>query len=916
MNYRLNGGLLRKIKGNGVEFSLPMDNIYVTCDKKTYYLKDIKCIQQNNGHFVYQTKHAFFDISYKKVEDSNFIKRKIRMSFSEPVTLKKIGFTVNSNEFDRIFLYKVFYNASGVIFGRSGSTGIAMGFENPFFELKGDNIEFEPNIALKENEIFDCDDNFFGIYKLRGEYFRPILEKSQIENNGRFLPCHRNPGEGIDLNANEIDEFNKYTNNYFKIRNKEFLFKSFTPMSNLPENPQSKEEIFLYKNHINNFAKMGGDAIILNPFDVKEPTKDTPYWELFAENTPFAEIFSEAASKGLKIGAYIKNNSSLNSYDNETSWKKTDKYGNLSEENCIASDDFCSWYIQSIKNTIKKYNLKIWCFCPGPGNGFFCYSKDHGHLPGKGNYKGFRNMLKIMKEIKDEFPTLNIEIYKGCKEYGLWGYKYADQHEGHWKPDIDELNPIFPDISPDRLTGDIIRYFGNENYLYSFMPYALNQGVCHRAFQNQINNTKDCDLLFDRNGYKFALLSAIAAGGSVSIPIIPRKPELIPGYFDFYKLCINWAKAHWEYSKNTILFNNLDNYGGEAYSKIVENEGFLFLVNPYPMPINFSFVMDERIGFTPTEDNVNINYYWPMEQNYVENVEYKEKISVVIPPYSIPVLEVTHNKAPKNNFPMDKALPRFLNLTKKTKKGFVYRFFGDPLIKKYIESQQKYIYKEVLEAGEKFCEYKGSDSSHWFKPDRLWMHVLHTEHKPKITINDLILDLKPFELKNDLYQSESGYFVDITDMIIWNGNNTIEAEGNEEPWLFLTYPRPEEELPNDISHDIEKYIPKSPVLDQSVSVLNVQLNEDNIMNQNDTNIIRCRVNTDRGKLEGVYASVPVGGNIRHDVILNYRDGIWEAGLDYGSRKDLIIDDEKIVVWAVTLDGKESEGFILPFDWAL
>ena len=145
-------------------------------------------------------------------------------------------------------------------------------------------------------------------------------------------------------------------------------------------------------------------------------------------------------------------NSSLQNYADVDIWKKIDIKGKKSRENCICSEDFYNWYLTVTKNTIKKYNLSLWCWDPGPGNGFFCFSKEHGHIPGKGNYLGFRNAVRIMKDLKEEFPDLYIQGFYGCKEYGLWGFKYIDQHEGYWEYDIDYMNPIFQDVSADRLT--------------------------------------------------------------------------------------------------------------------------------------------------------------------------------------------------------------------------------------------------------------------------------------------------------------------------------------------------------------------------------------------------------------------------------------------------------------------------------
>lgn len=931
MNYILKkNGFIDQIHNNDVHINFYHDNLYVVTDKETFNLNQIP-YKEENGILIFETEKATFTLKYKNPIDTNFIKRRLTITFNEPTDLLKVGCDFDAREFDEVFLYDTYYNASGAVFARKGDTGFAIGFENPFFTLNDGKIEFEPYLCLKEGEKFSCDYNFIGAYKLYGEKVRPLFEDSQNKPNGRGMARFRCPGEGYDLYMSEIYEMNAYTKKYFKVKRKEFLFTSYNYYSNLPFKPETEDEIELYNNHIDNFVSMGGDAIILNPLcDAKIPTEDKDsYWELFPENTPAWDIYTRAKQKGLKIGSYMGvkdnegcDNSAFNNYSDNPKWKKKDIKGNLSEENCICCEEYADWYFQVMKNTIRKYKLSIWTWNPGPGNGSFCFNSEHGHMPGKGAYKGFRETLQRMRDLKDEFPDLYIISFNGLKEYGFWGFKYVDQTEGFQEYDMNMYQPLFPEISPDRYMGDVVRFQGNINYLYRFMPYAMNFGLSHRVFHSNREGCENCDKLFDRNGYKFALISAVAAGGSVVAPIIPRKPELIPGYMEFYKSLISWAKKNWEYSLNTMLFNNLENFGGEAYSKLINNEGYLFIVNPYPMPIDYSFVMDNSIGYNYTEEKVNINYLWPMKEKYVEDVEFKEQISVVIPPYSIIILEVTKEKKHYKQSEMRTALPRFLNVSRKKKNSNIYNFFGDGQIKIYIEEQKKYIFDEVLRAGEEFCDTIGFDASHWYRNDRLWLQILNCKEMPSIRLNNLLVYIKPFKLEYNGQSEISGYFADVTDMIIWNKNNVLEFENtdvNNNPWLFFTYPRPEYELPNQLSYSVIKEIPQAPKIDKSIVITEGKLNSDNIMLQNDYNIISCKLNVPYEELEGVYASCPISSkdpDLICDMALEYDNGIWTKTFKVGSRKDIVIDDDKIVLWAVTKDQRESKSYKFPINWIL
>lgn len=54
----------------------------------------------------------------------------------------------------------------------------------------------------------------------------------------------------------------------------------------------------------------------------------------------------------------------------------------------------------------------------------------------------------------------------------------------------------------------------------------------------------ELDKVFDYNGWKYALLSSIAAGGSITPTILPHTPSEIPEYVDFYNKWIDFAKKY------------------------------------------------------------------------------------------------------------------------------------------------------------------------------------------------------------------------------------------------------------------------------------------------------------------------------------------------------------------------------------
>lgn len=913
-------GMLSKIYLEELSEEFLSDTLVIVTDNGVYDLSQMKPSFADDT-YIYTCDNAEFALDYSVVEETSFITRKLSMRFSEKTVLLKIG--MKTNAYNEMFMYDTFYNASAAAFARKGNTGLCFGFCNPYCELENGFLYFEPSLILEKNEKFDCDLNFLGLYKLWGEGINPMLQKSQIEIGGRYHPRYRNPGEGIPLYFSEINEFSKYTATYFNIKDKKFKFTSYNFFGNLPQRPETDADKKAYFEHIDAFAAMGGDTIVLNPlYPNKIPNDDeNSYWELFPDNTFAKEIYDYAAEKGLKIGIYMgtalnlqHSNCSMLRFCDNSSYKKIDIYKNESKENCLGSDEFVDWFIKVQINTIRKYNLSVWNWDPGPGNGMFCFNEAHGHLGGKGEYKGFRNSLKVMKALKDVFPDLYYFGFHGNKEYGLWGFKYIDQHEAFWENEVYVMNPVFPDLSVDRATADGMRLQSVWNNYFRFMPPILNHGLSSRMVQACWMKETELDRLFDYNGYKFALLSAIAAGGSVTLPILPRNPEKIEGYIEFYKKWIGWAKDNFEYSKHTLPFGNQVGCGVDGYSKIIENEGYIFLFNPFPVSQNFSFALSERIGFSKFEDTLSLDMIYPYNENK-GRYRFNENISLTVPEYGALVFKASDRSdiEPCDTFD---TLPRTLSFD-----GTTYNFYGDKRIKYALIDSLKYVNECQLSVWKDYEKRFGRINNCYIRPDRLWLWIVSDSKNIKVTLNGIVIKTKTDFIAHNELRVDNVIFADITDCVLWEKNNKIRIEGAENPFVYLNYPKNDNERIADkgINLSLEKC--SAPIVDDNVKIISALVNEDNIIYPNSDNEIKVIVNLPYDELEGVYASVPIsiggtGLNLKRDMALDYKDGIWYKCFNAGPRTNLIIDDCKICFWAVTKENTESKTFKLSINWIL
>ena len=911
-------GLINRIGG----FDLN-DDIVITTDSCEYRLSEIIPIKQD-GKYIFRTKTAEFTVSYAEVENTPFMTRRISLEFEKETALLKISAALPKA--DEAFMYDTFFNASAAVFLRNGERGMCCGFENPYCLTDGKTVYFEPGIILKGGETFDCDLNFYGEYALWGEMISPCLDRTQMEAGGRSHPRYRNPSEGRALYFSEIQAFLGYTDTYFQCDKKQFKFMVYDFFGNMPQRPENDAEYKAYLEHIDSAVKVGCDTILLNPlFPNKIPNADeNSYWELFPENTYADKILKYARKQGLKVGMYTGTagngaygDSSMINFADTPQWKKQDVLGNISTENCIADDSFMEWFIKVQSNTISRYGLDLWNWDPGPGNAFFCFSDRHGHIPGKGAYKGFRNSLEVMRRLKEQFPHLYIEGFHGNKEYGLWGFKYIDQHEAYWENEVYVMNPIYPDLSVDRVTADNIRQQSVWNHYFRFMPETMNHGISHRMIQACWMRMPDLDKVFDYTGWKYALLSAIAAGGSVTPTILPHNPEKIDGYLSFYKKWTEFARKNFALSRRTIPFGAQVGCGIDGYSKISDNQGYIFLFNPFPQDTEFEFVCDRRMGFEDGDWKKTTAMIYPYEKKG-KLLQYGASLKYVIPAYGCIVIEVAESGI-SSDAVTQKALPRVLNVDEKG----VCVFFADEKIKTLLGGYK--ISEEAINTQEEYAVCFHHINSCWSRPDRLWLWLDIDPNDDSRTIPvyfngkrvDCMRDYIPF---NEMCVYNMA-FADVTNYVEWGKVNEIKTISTGARGAYLHYPRPQnEELPRNGKRQELRGV-FAPRIDKDIQILSARINDNDVIEPKSENTLRAKINIPFDETEGVYASVPIsigdtGINLKRDMVLEYENGYWVKRFCSGDRLSLIIDDNKISVWAVSKNNTESETFRFPVNWRL
>jgi hypothetical protein len=655
---------LEAFQTSGTRLMICQDNMYVLTDRGRIVLHiPYEC---NDGVFRYDTALGQFILSYEIKPGKSYFERTLEFIPDIDLTVFEIGNLIRFIKKPvKSVHYNTFRNASTAAFVRYHDFGIFTGFANPFFEsvLKDSEmtVSFKPSLILKKGEAYTCDVNFWGGYKISGTDIYQQIPKTPLLQNGRYFTRYRNPSGHIPLDQCEIKAICSYAEDYLRLNITDFKFIFYNYFCPLPQQPSTDAEEAVYYRYIDNFVSMGGDFILFNPLQRQKPPtgeKDSN-WEIASPASRAERIIKYARSKGLKYGIYMGSaqanvkycNSPMNEYASQwekPDWKKAGKGGEISRENCIASDSFADWYFEVQKNTIAKYEMNLWNWDPGLGNGCFCYSNKHGHIPGRGAYKGFRNAIKTVEKIRKAFPGIFLMAFHGMKEYGLWGFRYFDQHEAYWEQDPYFFAAMYPDISDDRVTADGMRFQSWWDVNFRFMPVSMNHSLASRMTQN-CESPADMRKLFDYTGYKYALMSALAAGSSATVTVLPEYFDnpLTKEYLEFYRYWIGWAKRTFtSQSKNTAFGSQVQSGGIDGWAKTNGNTGFIFLCNPSPVPADIRFMLGRDAGLElPDRYSLTMLYpdhNIPFFDTVNEHGEFmpEDEISVTIDPYQVFLFEV------------------------------------------------------------------------------------------------------------------------------------------------------------------------------------------------------------------------------------------------------------------------------------
>ena len=451
-------------------WSIILDGLVISQDDCTF--AELVSTKLSQSYFFDHLSGLKVILEYWLPSDSIYLKRRISIRNANGRVLEKVSLPElrTSQVSYQCIPYNTFWNCPTVIFWRGPKDGFFVGIENPFFERVdvAGSMELAYEVNMKVDDYVG-DFQFISHYFLSDEYLVEEPPKSRIAKlHSPRRTRFRNPSGQVPLDENESWAMQLYLRDYFSPMSPDFEVILYCYWFPIPRFPITEADVQIWKRTIDQFVLLSGTTIMTYPLVLpKMPTIDAEsLWELEPAGSTAQEIMTYARSKGLRVGYYMGCAAGNLEYgatafnfpvDAPLSWKKTDREGDTLGENCIASSEYRSWALQVIGNTIKKYDISLWGWDPGPGNALFCCSNSHGHTAEGGAYAGWQSSVELVSDLARKFASTKFVGFYGTKEFGPWGLRNFYQHEGYFEQQLEFGAGVYPDLSSDRQTANGIR---------------------------------------------------------------------------------------------------------------------------------------------------------------------------------------------------------------------------------------------------------------------------------------------------------------------------------------------------------------------------------------------------------------------------------------------------------------------------
>ncbi len=525
------------------------------------------------------------------------------------------------------------YQTTLNVFARDEDGGYAIGIKYPYFtsDLASDSITlgYETNYRLLPTQTLELPASFVAAYKNTGYTCRKelhweprILETEQHEMDWGevyamqevvtdFLPEYR---------LGEEDEYYLWLNSWWADSSLHGAIdeKTYDKWLGLIDQVSKVEAL---------------DAMVIAPvwlgwsgFIVECPKLDAIGADAeFPTNDYIDGVMKHADKKNVPIFGFCEPEALARRYRlDRPDWDlmpEADSEKTL-DQKCCANPDYEEWFFRLTCSAVDKYDLAGWAYDHmWVRRPMVCHSECHGHEPGNCEFAQYKNVTKVVLDLRERYPDKLLEIYWGLKEAGTWGHK-----------GLNSLENLYENCSPpppDMTCADDQRFQHWYNHNYRFFPTYVNLA--------QINFKKE------KNGETYSILSSLSASthGSLTDWKQIETQEEADAAFENLANWKKWANENAKYLHDRVdIFGQpcrMDGIDGTAH--IVDGDGWIFVFNPWPKEHWGSIVLDAMIGIS-NENNLELSTYYPEKGKADGIYEYGDEFVFAINGKSAMLIEV------------------------------------------------------------------------------------------------------------------------------------------------------------------------------------------------------------------------------------------------------------------------------------
>jgi hypothetical protein len=530
-----------------------------------------------------------------------------------------------------------------VLFLRKGDVSFFLSLDFPYSRIGADGVTYPPYEPLAPGQRYSAHGLTIGACRLSGQrvgqFDRAEIEAVSEYVVRRFPPRFERP---MFLSGSIVNRMTDLRDGR--------IFYSMADNPTLALNPALVEE------DLRLYAKVGVEyyQVFEGEFDWPDEAKT---------GATLRRLQKEAHRLGVRMGDYANpqglycphfnyEHRSLNRPD----WLIVGEDGKATGPECLGCAEYAKMLRERLVAHNREYGLKLIdldFLNIGP-----CYATNHNHQPGD-VYQQVRALVQLMEELNALDPN-----------FLLWS------NSGDWldlMPKLVWFNPnvYLTDPRPRSYASHLnaLKFLG-DGRREQMVSVHESHFVPYRAFCNCEYYVIPRSRLSDTKVFEYSLLQGLAVTPNICPGELRTFLNRIPSKdaehaTAFMRHWLQFIHDHFEVWKHTARIDDPPGVGAaEVYAHIVNDHGFLCLVNQNPFPRATAFALDGSIGLNAGEIFA-LNEVYPCECPIAEQplpaARRGDGITCILPAYSVRIIEVSTK--PKSQLPAVFGLPATIKPT-------------------------------------------------------------------------------------------------------------------------------------------------------------------------------------------------------------------------------------------------------------